>query len=414
MPYGFEGPMAALAMAAYDQFLQEFRAGRRVFGQSRLPMVVVVDDGRHVCTGSCGVLPIGYTLNKPNESGKIAQSFTLGGATHECRQGLFVCPATLKAHVCGEGTCSGAYVVGPHGRTCVLTGHLVGADGSNLSHGWREDPGRTNWEGVSMRVFGECFRPGDEGHTTQRGRKRCRSHRAPVARAWSVAPDALEACAGRVRELFPGSATRVRLDEVRKCVAAAKVAVAIERYLRVTRNANQAVYAQKIDAISYRLFDESDRPTVPLLDDVDAQLLALGYCAIAAKFLGEILDAPANLSASPLVALVAFLYLQRQGVQAKACVLVDRDALLDLLLPAANRIDKFGITKGAFTAAKNRIQQALRASTLRQGQAPRTGGHTVAQVLREGAAMGLIIDQAAGVGDDTRTVEQRLPRLETK
>ena len=126
------------------------------------------------------------------------------------------------------------------------------------------------------------------------------------------------------------------------------------------------------------------------------------------------MDAPANLSASPLVALVAFLYLQRQGVQAKACVLVDRDALLDLLLPAANRIDKFGITKGAFTAAKNRIQQALRASTLRQGQAPRTGGHTVAQVLREGAAMGLVIDQAAGVEGGTRTVEQRLPHLETK
>jgi hypothetical protein len=104
--------VASLAMAAYEQSLKEFRAGRRVFGRSRLPIVVVADGGRHVCTGSCGVLPIGYTLNKPNESGKTTPSFTLGGATPECRQGLFVCPATLKAHVCGEGTRSGAYVGG--------------------------------------------------------------------------------------------------------------------------------------------------------------------------------------------------------------------------------------------------------------------------------------------------------------
>ena len=187
------------------------------------------------------------------------------------------------------------------------------------------------------------FQPGNKGHTKQRGRKRARARPAPATGAWVVSPQALDVCARRLRELFPGSCTRARLDEMWECVAATTAVVAIEWYLRVARYANQAVDVPKIDAISYRFCTEADWPAVTPLDDVEAHLLALRYCAIAAQFLQDLLPAPANVSACLFVALVAFLYLQCQGVQAKTCVLVDRDALLAMLLPADSCIDKFGI-----------------------------------------------------------------------
>ena len=229
-----------------------------------------------------------------------------------------------------------------------------------------------------------------------RKRPRPRPRRVAPTAEWVVSPEALDSCARRLREFFPGSGTRGRLDERRKCAGATKAVVAIERYLRVARNANQAVYLPKVEAIFYRFCPPRQKPTVAPLDDVEAHLLALGYCSIAAQFLRGLVPAPAVVSASPFVVLVAFLYLQRQGVQAKSRVLIDRDALLDVLLPAANYIDKFGVAKGAFTAAKNRIQQSLRACVGCDGQAPRTGGHTVAQLLRAGAALGVAIDQAEG------------------
>ena len=391
-----------MAMAAHKQFMEEFRNGRRLFGESRFPIVVVTDDGSHVCADSCVVLPVGYTPNKSNVSGDSVLRFILGGRSAQCEKVLFVCVGTLKAHVCGEDLCTGAYVVGPHGRTCLLTGQLVGTDGSNLSHGWREDPGRKNWEGASVRAgvaaYGERFRPGDEGYAAPRSKKRPRPRpcQAPPTAAWIVSPAALDSCARRLRELFPGSSTRLRLDKMQKCAGATKAVVAIERYLRVARNANQPIYLPTIDAIFYRFCSQHQKPTVAPLDDVEAHILALGYCAVAAQFLQVLVPAPAVVSACPFVVLVAFLYLQRQGVQAQSRVLVDRDALLCVLLPAANSIDKFGVSKGAFTAAKNRIQLSLRACARCDGRAPRTGGHTVAQLLREGAALGAAIDRAAG------------------
>ena len=394
---GFECAMAsvAAAMEAHAQFLCEFRAGRRVFGRSRFPTVVVVDEGDHVCDDGCHALSIGYTKNKPTSPDQAKQIFTLGGGG-QFENVLFVCSTTLKPHVCGEDLCSGAYLVGAHGRTCVLTGQLVGADGSNLSHGWREDEGRRNWEGVSVRVgcaaYGECFRPGDEGHAPEPpGGKRARRRAAPAARPSITAPALLDACARQLRELFPGSGTRVQWERARKCVAATKAIVAIERYLRVARSANQAVCAMKVDAISYRFCSGPQTAACVPLDDVEAHLLALGYCAIAAEFLECLL--PESGPSSAFVAFVAFLYLQREGVQAMARVLIDRDALLRLLLPPASSLDRFGVPKGAFTAAKNRIQAALRRREGGGGTGPRTGGHTVAQVLRAGAALGDAIDQ---------------------
>jgi hypothetical protein len=78
---GFECAMAsvAAAMEAYAQFLCESRAGRRVFGRSRFPTVVVVDEGDHVCDDGCDALSIGYTINKPTSPDQAKQIFTLGG-----------------------------------------------------------------------------------------------------------------------------------------------------------------------------------------------------------------------------------------------------------------------------------------------------------------------------------------------
>ena len=55
------------------------------------------------------------------------------------------------------------------------------------------------------------------------------------------------------------------------------------------------------------------------------------------------------------------LFLLQRGIAVDSVVLVGKNHLLDRILPDANTLNDFGVSKSSFTQTKNTIRAAIRA-----------------------------------------------------
>jgi hypothetical protein len=374
--------------SAFEAFSIAFRAGRRVFGKARFPRVVIVDAGTHKCGQHCNIIAVSFGIGHTSTGDKsvLFDGDDTTGHTRISRyeRKLFVCPDTLMSHKCGVDVCTGEYMVTAEGRVCCLTGSIVGGDASVLSHGWREDVGRTGWEGANAMVgtgeYGTMAKRHNEGGDTRPGRRICKQKKANSR--WNVSTLELDHCARLVRKMFHGSHERRIYWEESLCTATSKAIVAIDRYVRLARSNNEVIHIGRVGRLFRRYCGKFSNAGSVFPDDVHANTLAMGYCKCAADFLAELLPSRQSVSLPPHLLIVALLYLQRRGVGSGSRTVVERDALLVMLLPEANLIDKFGMVKGSFTTAKNLIQAALSPGHLQMTYKPRT----ITQILRTGAA----------------------------
>ena len=374
--------------AACEAFTVAFRGGRRVFGPARFPRMVIIDAGTHKCGDHCNLTPVSFSVGLSANGGKMVffggDDTTGYRITSKYERKLFVCPDTLLPHKCGEGICNGEYMVTSEGRVCCLTGNIIGDDAAVLSHGWREDAGRTGWDGANaVAGTGEYGTMAKRHNGGEGGRPRRRVGKRKMENPrWSISSLELDHCARLVRKMFHGSRERRMYSEESFCIATSKAIVAIDRYVRLARSNDEVVHIDRIGRLFRRYCGKFSNVVSLYPDDIHAHTLAMGYCKCAADFLADILPPRSSVSAPTHLLIVALLYMQRRGVGGGSRTIVERDALLVMLLPEANTIDKFGVLKGAFTAAKNLIQTALCRGHMQVAYKPRT----ITQTLRVGAA----------------------------
>ena len=291
--------------SAFEAFSIAFRAGRRVFGKARFPRVVIVDAGTHRCGQHCNIIAVSFGIGHTSTGDKsvLFDGDDTTGHTRISRyeRKLFVCPDTLMSHKCGVDVCTGEYMVTAEGRVCCLTGSIVGGDASVLSHGWREDVGRTGWEGANAMVgtgeYGTMAERHNEGGDTRPGRRICKQKKANSR--WNVSTLELDHCARLVRKMFHGSHERRIYLEESLCTATSKAIVAIDRYVRLARSNNEVIHIGRVGRLFRRYCGKFSNAGSVFPDDVHANTLAMGYCKCAADFLAELLPSRQSVSLPP-------------------------------------------------------------------------------------------------------------------
>lgn len=361
-----------MARDAYTEFLAAFDKGQRVFGNTRLPAVIVRGNMDHVCTSDCSL----FCINRA--------------------AAVFVCPRTLRPHYCGWGVCTAEYQVGAEGRVCRLTGNVVEGDASILSHGWREDAGRCGWDGApavaGQAVYDVVLRPGDSGFSKKRStQKRKRVIANATEAGGGMAPPtgpgrpAIDKCIRSVRDLFPGSRVRAPHECLVRCTALTKAVGAVDRYVRSQRAKRLSVSLPKVSTLFRRHCARIPADPLVLPDDGTINLLSVGYSKVGIDFLLRLWTA-AKIPPLPWdVALIALLYLQRRGVSISGKRVLGANALLRAWLPEANVVAQFSVEKGAFTAAKNTIQRVIRELESMHQPTVKLEQYTITQLLRIGA-----------------------------
>ena len=349
----------------FAKFEAQFDLGRRKFGGATFPLVVVRENETHICNSDCNMVCLDQST------------------------ALFVCPRTLKPHYCGWGTCTAEYEVGPEGKICCLTGNIVDSDASILSHGWREDKGRSGWDGACSVVGGggyaERLRPGDEGFNAKKQRFTRRSF-STASIPIHPRREEVVSCLQCVRDIFPGSRIRAPREDMVRCTALTKAVGAITQYVRTQQSQGKSIAILRVSNLFRRYCARIPKEPSVLPDDGTIYLLSVGYCKVGIDFLVQ-LWTKAKVSPLPWnVAIVALLYLQRRGIEINGTRILGADALLRAWLPEANLIPQFSVDKSAFTSAKNTIQRAVRDLHSTRLPLVKMKQYTITQLIRIGAS----------------------------
>ena len=80
-------------------------------------------------------------------------------------------------------------------------------------------------------------------------------------------------------------------------------------------------------------------------------------CTLSLK-LWNIVEMPRQIAFDIFVP--AMLYILQRGISVDGHVIIDKYELFDTILPDANTLDDFGITKSTFTQTKNTIRMCIR------------------------------------------------------